>query len=110
VLLRRALVAGVGLALATGCATPGVKDGGVLGALGGTAVGAVAGNAAIGAGAGLALGALVGKWIADPEASGPDRDEDQISDAQDNCPDVWNKGQQDSDGDGRGDACSPGAD
>jgi hypothetical protein len=103
--LERALGALVCLGLAAGCATPGLKDGGAIGALGGTAIGAVAGNAAIGAGAGLVLGALVGRWIADPEARGPDRDEDQISDAQDNCPDLWNKDQQDSDGDGRGDAC-----
>lgn len=104
--LPRALGALVWLGLAAGCATPGVKDGGAIGALGGTAIGAVAGNAAIGAGGGLVLGALVGWWLADPDARGPDRDGDRISDAQDNCPDTPNKDQQDSNGDGRGDACS----
>ncbi len=51
------------------------------------------------------VGALIGTWLADPEAEGPDRDGDKISDAQDNCPDVPNKDQQDADGNGRGDAC-----
>ncbi|MCZ6714038.1 MAG: thrombospondin type 3 repeat-containing protein [Deltaproteobacteria bacterium] len=62
-------------------------------------------GAALGFAAGAFLGAWIGKWIADPEAEGPDRDGDRISDAQDNCPDVSNKDQQDIDGNGRGDAC-----
>ena len=62
-------------------------------------------GAALGFAAGAFLGAWIGKWIADPEAKGPDRDGDRISDAQDNCPDVSNKDQQDIDGNGRGDAC-----
>lgn len=35
----------------------------------------------------------------------PDGDEDEHPDASDNCPDVYNPDQKDSDGDGRGDAC-----
>ncbi len=34
-----------------------------------------------------------------------DRDHDGVADSSDNCPDSSNSGQQDSDGDGRGDAC-----
>ena len=36
---------------------------------------------------------------------GVDRDNDQIADSEDNCPDRSNTDQTDSDGDGRGDAC-----
>ncbi|MCC6954853.1 MAG: thrombospondin type 3 repeat-containing protein [Deltaproteobacteria bacterium] len=37
----------------------------------------------------------------------PDRDADGIADSQDNCPDVANADQLDSDGDGLGDVCDP---
>jgi len=37
-----------------------------------------------------------------------DPDGDGIQDADDNCPEVWNPNQADSDGDGRGDACEGG--
>jgi Putative metal-binding motif len=40
----------------------------------------------------------------------PDSDGDGVRDPSDNCPDVANPGQQDSDGDGLGDACNPDAD
>jgi hypothetical protein len=100
------------LAGSAACATPGLKDGAAIGALaGGAAGGAVASNhaggAALGALIGAALGAGIGVAVADPEARGPDSDADRVSDAQDNCPDVPNSDQQDSDGDGRGDACDP---
>jgi hypothetical protein len=35
----------------------------------------------------------------------PDRDEDRVKDAADNCPSVANRGQADADGDGKGNAC-----
>jgi hypothetical protein len=100
------------LALPLACATPGVWDGGAAGALlGGVAGGTVhdsdrAAGVAVGAAVGIALGALLGAVLADPEARGPDRDGDGVSDQQDNCPRVPNRDQQDSDGDGRGDACA----
>ncbi len=107
--LRCAVLLG-GLIGALGCATPGLKDGGAIGAgVGALSGGAVSSNhgpgAAVGLAAGMFVGALIGTWLADPEAEGPDRDGDKISDAQDNCPDVPNKDQQDADGNGRGDAC-----
>lgn len=37
----------------------------------------------------------------------PDLDYDGIADATDNCLGRWNRGQQDSDADGKGDACDP---
>ncbi len=107
--LRSALWLG-GLVGALACATPGLKDGAAIGAGVGTATGsAVSSDRGAGAAAGFAagafLGALIWTWLADPKAEGPDRDGDKISDAQDNCPDVSNKDQQDTDGNGRGDAC-----
>ncbi|MGD2064126.1 MAG: hypothetical protein PVF51_11160, partial [Nitrospirota bacterium] len=36
----------------------------------------------------------------------PDRDQDAVADEKDNCPDVFNPGQADGDGDGMGDACT----
>jgi hypothetical protein len=96
-----------------GCSAPGVKDGAVMGGALGGAVGAAAngsgrgdgllGGAAIGA----ALGGLVGWWVGDRDARGPDADGDRIRDRQDNCPQQRNSDQQDSDGNGRGDACDP---
>ena len=99
-----------GLIGALACATPGLMDGAAIGAGVGTATGSAVSSdhgagAAVGFAAGAFLGALIGTWLADPEADGPDRDGDKISDAQDNCPDVSNKDQQDADGNGRGDAC-----
>ena len=99
-----------GLIGALACATPGLKDGAAIGAGVGAATGAAVSSdsgagAALGFAVGAFLGGWIGKWIADPEAGGPDRDGDRISDAQDNCPDVSNKDQQDIDGNGRGDAC-----
>ena len=92
------------------CATPGLKDGAAVGFVTGASAGAIAGGgpgAAIGAAGGSLVGATIGALIADPEARGPDRDGDGVSDRQDNCPDLPNRDQQDSDGDGIGDACSP---
>jgi hypothetical protein len=60
-----------------------------------------------GATAGLVLGALAGWAFADPDARGPDSDGHRVSDAQDSCPVVPNRGHQDSDGDGAGDSCDP---
>jgi hypothetical protein len=93
------------------CASPGLKEGAAIGAVTGAGVGAVVGGgggAAVGAASGAVVGGFVAPWIADPDARGPDRDGDEVSDKQDNCPDVSNDDQQDVDGDGRGDACSPG--
>jgi Putative metal-binding motif len=45
-----------------------------------------------------------------PVSVAPDSDGDGVRDPDDNCPDVANPGQQDSDADGRGDACNPDAD
>ena len=91
-----------------GCATPGVKEGAFGGMLVGGAIGGAggAGGAAVGSLAGGIAGALIGSAIADRESRGFDSDGDGISDAQDNCPSVWNSDQQDWNGDGRGDACS----
>ena len=97
--------------LAAACAKPvGMKDGAAIGAGLGAAVGGVSssnhvGGAAIGALTGGILGGGIGIVVADPESRGPDTDADGISDLQDNCPRVPNRGQQDSDGNGRGDAC-----
>ncbi|MBW2280224.1 MAG: hypothetical protein JRG76_11285 [Deltaproteobacteria bacterium] len=88
-----------------------MKEGAAIGAVTGAGVGVVVGGgggAAVGAASGAVVGGFVAPWIADPDARGPDRDGDEVSDKQDNCPDVSNDDQQDVDGDGRGDACSPG--
>src|SRR5690348_2102248 len=74
----------------------------------------------------LATGGLTGALAADPKRPGPkpdatasaqssgngqlvqqDRDGDYIPDFLDNCPDVPNPDQADSNGDGIGDACAP---
>ena len=101
------------LLLLGSCATAGVKDGAAIGAITGAAAGAASSSddrgerARNGAVVGLILGAVIGYLIADPEARGPDGDGDEISDVQDNCPEVPNRDQQDADGDGAGDACDP---
>ena len=103
----------LGAAALVACSTPGAKDGGTIGAISGAAVGALGGesNPVVAAGVGAilfgTLGALIGIMIADPEGVGPDGDGDGITDVQDNCPRVANPDQQDSDGDGSGDACTP---
>ena len=82
-----------------------------MGAAAGAAVGGTGSDrgtgAVVGALAGGVVGAIIGTLIADPEARGPDTDGDRISDAQDNCPTIPNRDQQDSNGNGRGDACDP---
>ena len=102
----------VGLSGSLACATPGVVDGAAigagLGAAGGAATSSNSGQAAVVGGlAGLLVGGLIGWWLGDPEGKGPDADGDRVPDLQDNCPDVPNRGQQDSNGDGQGDACTP---
>ena len=48
--------------------------------------------------------------VFDPRTAGnPDADGDGVPNAQDNCPGIANPGQQDTDGDGLGDACEPAA-
>ncbi len=92
------------------CASPGIKEGALVGSGYGALIGALASGApgaAVGAAAGLLFGGVLGVRLGDPEATGPDRDGDRVSDQQDNCPDQPNRDQQDSNGDGRGDACSP---
>ena len=108
--IGRGAVALVATAL-VGCATPGAKDGGAIGAISGAVIGAAGGDsnrataALVGATLGGVFGALIGIIVADPDAAGPDSDGDRISDVQDNCPAIANDDQQDSDGDGKGDAC-----
>ncbi len=48
---------------------------------------------------------VIGSIEADVETGEPDRDEDGIPDASDNCPDTPNPDQADTDGDGLGDVC-----
>ena len=50
---------------------------------------------------------VIDAWITSvlADCSGPDTDGDQVPDAEDNCPDVSNPGQEDSNGNGIGDAC-----
>lgn len=108
---QRAGGAALLLLACSACVTPGLKEGALAGVAVGAGTGAAVSSdsgtgALVGAGVGGVLGALLGVRIADPEAKGPDGDGDRVSDAQDNCPGVPNKDQQDSDGDGRGDACS----
>ena len=43
----------------------------------------------------------------DPDCTDPDDDNDGVADASDNCPLTANPGQEDSDGDGVGNACEP---
>ena len=110
---RAAFAALAAVLLLLGCAKPtGMKDGAAIGAGLGAAVGGVSssnhgGGAAWGALAGGILGGGIGALIADPESRGPDTDGDGIADSQDNCPEIPNRGQDDSDGDGRGDLCAP---
>lgn len=109
--LRLRRLAPIALALVA-CAHPvGFKEGALGGAVAGAGTGAAVSNdrgegALLGAAFGLLAGGLLGMWIADPESRGPDGDGDGLSDHQDNCPQVPNDDQQDSDGDGVGDACS----
>ena len=107
--LTRLIAAFIWLAASTACVTPGLKDGAALGGVVGATVGGVTGGgggALIGAGAGILVGGVTGTLITDRDAKGPDRDGDEVSDVQDNCPDTPNDDQQDSNGDGQGDACS----
>ncbi len=53
----------------------------------------------------LEWGDLAGGAFSADVQEAPDRDVDAVADDADNCPDDYNPGQQDSDGDGLGDAC-----
>ncbi len=80
---------------------------GISGQSGSTSGGTSGGASSGGATGGAPPATSGGDAPAKPAAAGVDSDGDKIPDSDDNCPKIANPNDQDSDGDGIGDACDP---
>ena len=59
---------------------------------------------------GNSRGGMMGENNSGGQSMPMDRDQDQVGDSDDNCPDHYNPEQTDIDGDGQGDVCEPESD